>query len=238
MAQHQFNQRVADELLFRGYFIAGRLYSPRVGYFPLYPESRKVFSITSKLKLVAEELAKTITPMSADLVASREAAGIPFGVATALEAQKGFLYLRKEPKGYITNSVIEGVFEPGQRVVIVDDAVSRTHDKKTAIDQLSAAGLRVVGVSVLLDAAYGVTDAEQAWLRQNPQYQFTALVRWDDLMRYAAEKKFISQALADIVLAWIADPFRWGENPENWQRFKAVAAREPNVVFDPSFEEL
>ena len=176
--------------------------------------------------------------MHPDLVASREAAGIPFGVAAALEAKKGFLYLRKEPKGYITNSVIEGMFEPGQRVVIVDDAVSRTHDKRTAIDQLSAAGLQVVGVSVLIDAAYGVTDAEQAWLRQNPQYQFAALVRWGDLMRYAAEKKFISPALADIVLAWIADPFSWGENPENWQQFKAVAAREPNVVFDPSFKEI
>jgi len=63
-------------------------------------------------------------------------------------------------------------------------------------------------------------------------------VRWDDLMRYAAEKKFISAALADIVVAWIADPFRWSEDAENWQRFKAVAAREPNVVFDPSFKEI
>ena len=225
-------------LLFKGYFIAGHLYSPRVGYFPVYPESRRVFSITSKLELVAEELSKTIVPPNADLVASREAAGIPFGVATALEAQKGFLYLRKEPKQYIASRIIEGVFLPGQRVVIVDDAVSRTHDKKTAIDQLTAAGLQVVGVSVLLDAAYGVTDAEQAWLRQSSEYQFATLVRWDDLMRYAAEKKFISAALADIVVAWIADPFRWSEDAENWQRFKAVAAREPNVVFDPSFKEI
>ena len=54
MTSYTFNQRVADVLLFKGYFIAGHLYSPRVGYFPVYPESRRVFSITSKLKLVAE----------------------------------------------------------------------------------------------------------------------------------------------------------------------------------------
>lgn len=233
-----FNQRVADALLFKGYFIVGKLFSPRVGYFPLYPDSRKLFSIPSKLKLVATELAHVVSPMNADLVASREAAGIPFGVATALEADKGFLYLRKEPKGYITKSVIEGMYTPGQRVVIIDDAVSTTKDKKTAIDQLTAVGLRVVGVAVILDVAYDVMAAEQAWLRHSSTYVFSALVSWTDLMRYAAEKKFISQEFADIIIAWIADPFTWSNNPENWQHFKAIAAGEQNVIFDPSFQEL
>ena len=130
MTSYTFNQPVADALLFKGYFLAGHLSSPRIGYFPFYPDSRRVFSITSKLALVADELAKTIMPMSVDLIASREAAGIPFGVATALAAKKDFLYLRKTPKGYGTNSVIEGIFQPGQRVVIVDDAASRMQDKK------------------------------------------------------------------------------------------------------------
>ena len=236
---NSMNERVAKELLFKGYFIAGRLHSPRIGDFPFYPDNRILFSNTKKLKIVAEELARVISPLNVDLIASREAAGVPFGVATALELQSGFLYLRKEPKNYNVRKVIEGSYQPGQTVVIVDDAISTGGDKRKVVDDLEAVGLKVLGVVVAFDAHYGPKYAEtQQWLRAGNQYVFQALMTWPEIMDYAADNNFLSRELCDMVKEMINDPEVWQKSDKNWQQFKQIAAKEQNLIFDQSFRDI
>ena len=233
------NQRVIKELLFKGYFSAGKFKSPRINYFPLYPDNRLVFSRVKKLKVVAEELAKLIKPLKPDLIASREAAGGPFGVAVALKLNKNFLYLRKEPKGYNTKKVIEGDYRPGQRVMVVDDAISTSNDKKKIIEALESAGLKVIGVAVILDAFYGPKyRKKQLWLRQSKKYKFISLVTWPELMDYAAKQKFLGRELCDLIIEMLHDPFAWQSEASNWQKFKKLAAKEKNLIFNRSFKEL
>ena len=233
------NQRVIKELLFKGYFSAGKFKSPRINYFPLYPDNRLVFSRVKKLKVVAEELAKLIKPLKPDLIASREAAGVPFGVAVALKLNKNFLYLRKEPKGYNTNNVIEGAYRPGQSVMVVDDAISTGNDKKKIIEVLESAGLKVIGVALALDAYYGPKyRRHQAWLRQSKKYKFIRLLTWPELMDYAAKQKFLGRELSDLIIEMLHDPAAWQAKPGNWQKFKKLAAKEKNLVFASSFKNI
>ncbi|MFA6322436.1 MAG: phosphoribosyltransferase family protein [Candidatus Buchananbacteria bacterium] len=233
------NQKVLELLLFKDHFIAGKMNSPRVGHFPFLADARKIFCRIEILDVVAEELAGIIGPWDVDLIASPEAAGVPFGVATALKVKKNFLYLRKEPKGYQTNNLIEGDFTPGQRVVIVDDFISKGGGKEKYVKVLEAAGLVVVGVAVFNDAHYGPKYLEeQKWLRENKKYKFTTLVTWPELMDYAAEQKFFSQEFCEIVKDWLDDPIEWQTKDENWQKFKGVAIKEKNLNFHPSFEEI
>ena len=103
------NEIALNAVLFKGFFVAGKLKSPRIGEFPFYPDFRILFSRIEKLEIIGEELAKNILPLKPDLIASREAAGVPFGVATALRGKVNFLYLRKEPKGYNTHTMIESL---------------------------------------------------------------------------------------------------------------------------------
>lgn len=233
------NKRVLKLLLFKDHFIAGKMNSPRVGLFPFLADTRKVFSNVDKLEVIAEELAKVVKPLKPDLIASPEAAGVPFGVATALKLKTNFLYLRHEPKGYNTNNIIEGSYQGGQKVVIVDDAISRGGGKEKNIKALEQAGLKVIAVVVFMDAHYGPKyRAEQAWLRKSRKYKFISLITWPEIMDFAAKQKFFSQEFCDLVKDFLYDPEVWQTKPENWQRFKELASQEKNLIFHPSFKEI
>jgi orotate phosphoribosyltransferase len=233
------NERFLDQCLFKGYFTAGKLNSPRIGNFPFYIDNRTIFSHIDKLKIAGEELAKIVGPWQPDLIAAQEAAGVPFGLATALELKKDFLYLRKEPKNYNTTKLIEGVYHSGQRVVIIDDAISTGGGKKGCVELLENAGLQVVGIAVLIDAYYGAKyRAEQAWLREEKKYQFASVVTWPQIMDYAAKRKFLGQELCDLIKEFLEDPREWQKSEENWKRFKDLAGKETNLIFTPNFKDI
>jgi len=74
-------------------------------------------------------------------------------VATAISLTGNFpmIYPRKEGKEYGTKAQIEGVFEPGQKVVVIDDLISTGGSKFEGIKKLESAGLEVKDVVVLID---------------------------------------------------------------------------------------
>jgi orotate phosphoribosyltransferase len=59
-----------------------------------------------------------------DRLAGPELGGIPLVVAASLASGKPALLVRGEAKGYGTSNRIEGVFEPGERVMLVEDVVT------------------------------------------------------------------------------------------------------------------
>ncbi|MFA6524790.1 MAG: phosphoribosyltransferase family protein [Patescibacteria group bacterium] len=239
MSEYNMNKRAAKALLFKGYFMAGNFISPRIGHFPLYPDHRKAFSRNKVFSILTQELAKSARSVKSDLIASREAAGVPYGVAVASILKKDFLYLRKKPKGYNTRNVIEGMYRKGQSVVVIDDAMSTGGDKKEIIKTLTAAGLKVKGIIVIMDAFYGPKYRKpQRWLRENKKYKFIALFTWPEMMKYAADNKFISKKLGDLIIEQLKDPLAWQKVPANWKRFKELAAKERNLTFDQSFYKI
>jgi orotate phosphoribosyltransferase len=238
MDKSKFNKRVAETLLFKGYFTAGKTWATRGKPIPLYPDHRIFFSHVDKMKVIAEEMAKVIKPMKVDLVVSREATGIPFGMAAALKLNKGFLYLRKEPKWDGLKSMILGDFKIGQRVVIVDDAIRRGVDKKKAKEVLEKSGLKVVGVVVIIDVFYARYFQKQKWLREGKNYKLVSLVRLPDLMEYAAKINFLGAELCGMIAEYYRDPLEWQKKKSNWKKFKELAAKEKNLVFHESFKDI
>jgi uridine monophosphate synthetase len=69
------------------------------------------------------------------------------------------LYPRKEAKAYGARTEIEGAFSPGERVVVVDDLATTGESKFEAIAKLTAAGLVVEDVVVLIDRESGAAEA-------------------------------------------------------------------------------
>ncbi|MFA6272385.1 MAG: phosphoribosyltransferase family protein [Patescibacteria group bacterium] len=233
------NKRAAKALLFKGYFIAGNFISPRIGHFPLYPDHRNAFSRNRVFSILTQELAKAAATIKSDLIASREAAGVPFGVAVASTLKRDFLYLRKKPKGYNTNNVIEGMYHKGQSVVIVDDAMSTGGDKKEIVKTLEAAGLKVKGIIVIMDAFYGLKYRKaQNWLRKSRKYKFIALITWPGIMKYAADQKFLEKDFCRLIIKMLDDPFGWQKDPKNWKEFKQLGVVEKNLIFDESFDKI
>jgi orotate phosphoribosyltransferase len=67
--------------------------------------------------------------------------------------------VRKEPKTHGTAKLIEGPFQSGDRVVVIEDTITTGSSAQKAIDAVRAAGGTVVGVLALVDREEGGREA-------------------------------------------------------------------------------
>lgn len=74
----------------------------------------------------------------------------------------GTLYVRPEPKAHGTGKLIEGVFEPGESVVLVEDVTTTGGSSLRALQALREAGLVPQGVVTVLDREEGARAAIEA----------------------------------------------------------------------------
>jgi uridine monophosphate synthetase len=122
---------------------------------PFYVDLRLLISYPDVLALSARVLAQTITNVQYDRLAAIPYAGLPIGTALALQVKRPLIFPRKEKKDYGTARQIEGEFAAGERVLVIDDLITRGDAKIEAIAPLREAGLIVSDVAVLLDRQSG-----------------------------------------------------------------------------------
>jgi orotate phosphoribosyltransferase len=105
-------------------------------------------------------------------------AGIAYAAVVALTLSKPFLYVRKEEKGHGRERRIEGLLQPGDRVVVLDDVVTTGKSVLEAADAIRAEGGIVDDAVVLLDRQQGA----EANLRRNQVqlHSFTTMRRIAD----------------------------------------------------------
>ncbi len=89
------------------------------------------------------------------------------------------IYPRKEVKEYGTRVEIEGEYHAGETVVVIDDLATTGGSKFEAIEKLTAAGLQVKDVIVLIDRQSGASEA----LAQ-AGYRLHAVLTLSDLLDY------------------------------------------------------
>ncbi len=70
--------------------------------------------------------------------------------------------VRKEPKKHGTMLWIEGDVKKGDKVIIVEDVITTGGSTKKAIDRAGKAGLKIMGVVVLIDRQEGGREAIEA----------------------------------------------------------------------------
>jgi uridine monophosphate synthetase len=122
---------------------------------PIYIDLRQLVSYPGLLQLVAKAYLPILNTLSFDRLAGLPYAALPIATAISLQAGWPLIYPRKEAKAYGTKAEIEGVFKPGERVVIIDDLATTGGSKLEAIEKLASAGLRVEHVVVLVDRQSG-----------------------------------------------------------------------------------
>lgn len=89
------------------------------------------------------------------------ACAVSYASATGAAPLRAFT-VRKEPKTHGTGKLIEGAFQSGDRVVVVEDTITTGSSAKKAIDAVRAAGGTVIGVLALVDREEGGREALEA----------------------------------------------------------------------------
>ncbi len=126
---------------------------------PVYVDLRGLVSHPDVLRMAGEALAGVLTSLEFQLIAGLPYAGLPLAVSTSLSAGLPMIYPRKEVKEYGTRKQVEGEFQPGQVVAVLDDVITTGGAKLDLIAPLEAAGLVVRDVVVLIDREQGGGEA-------------------------------------------------------------------------------
>jgi len=90
-----------------------------------------------------------------DLLTAPPMAGLPIGTALCLEMNRPLIYPRKTAKDYGMGKGIEGVWEIGQKVLVIDDVITSGGSIIQTTAVLKAAGLQVKDAVVLIDREQG-----------------------------------------------------------------------------------
>lgn len=131
-----------------------------------YVDVRRAALSAEGLSIIAEELDEEICRRG---VRPKLIAGVALGgcalatgvslysrwAATTAFPMYDALYVRAEPKGHGTHKLVEGVFEKGDKVVLVEDVVTSGGSTLQALSSLREVGLDVVGVVAVLDREMG-----------------------------------------------------------------------------------
>ena len=109
------------------------------------------------LKRLGSQLAELV-PQATQRLAAPELGAVLLGGAVSMESNLPLLLVRKEPKGYGTGKQLEGRFERGERVTVIEDVVTTGGDSLRSVQVLRDAGLEVIHLVVVLDRGEGGED--------------------------------------------------------------------------------
>jgi orotate phosphoribosyltransferase len=127
------------------------------------------------LKRIGAELA-ALVPKETQRLAAPELGAFLLGGAVSMATGFPLLLVRKEPKGYGTGKQLEGRFNPGERVTVIEDVVTTGGDSLRSIQVLRDAGLEVIRLVVVLDRGEGGEDnIRDAGIPYSPLYRIADL---------------------------------------------------------------
>ncbi|MFQ6133015.1 MAG: orotate phosphoribosyltransferase, partial [Armatimonadota bacterium] len=122
---------------------------------PFYVDLRILVSHPEELRLVAQGLLRKAEGLSFDHIAGIPYAGMPLAVAASLESGLPMVYGRKERHGTGTSRLVEGEYQEGDTVLVLDDVITSGASKLEGIGQLQTVGLKVEDLVVLIDRQQG-----------------------------------------------------------------------------------
>jgi adenine phosphoribosyltransferase len=150
-----------------------RLIAARIRDVPDYPQPGVVFKDITPLladgeafRAVIDVLAETHGPV--DKVAGIEARGFILAAPVATRLGAGFVPIRKKGKlpgatfaedyqleyGIATIEVLTDAFDPGDRVLVIDDVLATGGTARATVDLVQRAGAQVAGIAVLLELSF------------------------------------------------------------------------------------
>jgi len=174
---------------------------------PIYCDNRKVLSFPYIRDFIKSEMCNVLFAQfpEAAMLAGVATAGIAWGAMAADQLKLPYIYVRSKPKEHGLGQQIEGYYEQGQPVVVIEDLISTGKSSLQVVDILRQAGLEVLGLVSIFN--YGFSTARLAFEKAGVPY--ISLSNYPVLIKLALEKKLVSSEEEAVLLKWSEDPANW-----------------------------
>lgn len=174
---------------------------------PIYCDNRKVLSFPFVRDFIKSEMCNVAFEQfpQAEILAGVATAGIPWGAMAADQLKLPYIYVRPKPKEHGLGNQIEGAYQPGQRVLVIEDLISTGKSSLQVVDVLRNAGVEVIGMVSIF--TYGFSVAEKAFEAAGVPYR--SLTNYAQLISLAVEKGQVSADTEQLLLQWRNDPANW-----------------------------
>ncbi len=176
---------------------------------PIYCDNRKILSYPSIRGEVYKNFVKLIEKNygRTDVIAGVATGAIAIGALTADAMNSPFVYVRSSAKKHGLENKVEGVIQPGQTVVVIEDLISTGRSSLNAVQALRDAGGKVVGMGAVF--SYGFSLAHENF-RKNNCPLFT-LSDYNTLLEVAIEEGFLEEKYEETLREWRKEPETWGQ---------------------------
>jgi len=189
---------------------------------PVYIDCRKIIYFPRArariCELAVEKLHRHIGYEQIDVVAGGETAGIPFAAWIADRMLIPMAYVRKQPKGFGRNALIEGDVPEGRRTLLVEDLTTDGRSKIRFAQSLRDAGAIVDHTFVVF--FYGVFPGSFQTLA-NMNIRLHHLCTWWDVLEACRERPYFAESALKEVRRFLENPVAWSAE------HGGVAADEP-----------
>lgn len=174
---------------------------------PIYCDNRKVLSFPFIRDFIKSEMCNVIFSEfeQATMLAGVATAGIAWGAMAADQLKMPYIYVRPKPKEHGLGNQIEGYYEKGQKVLVIEDLISTGKSSLQVVEVLRAAGVEVVGMVAIF--TYQFQQAEDAFNAAGVPY--VCLTNYNSLIETAIEQHLVTAEQQEILMAWRNNPAEW-----------------------------
>ena len=174
---------------------------------PIYCDNRKILSFPKSRTYIRQSLVKVISKHygSANVIAGVATGAIAHGALVAEEMGLPFIYVRSAKKEHGKQNRVEGAYNSGQSVIVIEDLISSGKSSLEAVEALRKEGLNVKGLISIF--TYGFDAAAKNFKKAN--CEFISLCNYSTLLQVAEKQDYIKQSDLEVLEKWRKDPSKW-----------------------------
>jgi len=174
---------------------------------PIYCDNRKTLSFPHIREFIKSEMCNLIFEEfpEAEYLAGVATAGIAWGAMAADQLKLPFIYVRSKPKEHGMGNQIEGYYESGKQVVVIEDLISTGKSSMAVVQALREAGLQIAGLISIFN--YGFDEAAKAFAAEGIRSR--SLTDYSTLIGLAVDKGSVNKEQYETLVKWREDPANW-----------------------------
>ena len=175
---------------------------------PIYCDNRKTLSFPEVRSYIRDSFASMINDLypQVEMIAGVATGAIAHGALVADKLALPFIYVRSGVKEHGLGNQIEGYFEEGQKIVVIEDLISTGGSSLNAVNALRESHCEVLGMVAIF--TYEFKKATDAFVTGN--CRLNTLSNYTVLVETALQTGYIGQTEVETLKKWRLDPASWG----------------------------